>query len=50
MKIADTPIGVGVEVAGAVYRYFSQQYINVCETLKRYRIILNQHDASAPYR
>ncbi|KPX13928.1 hypothetical protein ALP58_04644 [Pseudomonas savastanoi] len=41
---------VGGEVAGAVYQYFSKQYITEGETLKSYRITLSQHDVSAPYR
>nr|WP_272931944.1 hypothetical protein [Pseudomonas syringae] len=50
VKISDTPNGVGVEVTGAVYQYFSKQYISEGETLKSYRITLNQHDVSPPYR
>ncbi|MBH0142426.1 hypothetical protein I5591_22085, partial [Pseudomonas syringae pv. tomato] len=50
VKISDTPNGVGVEVTGVVYQYFSKQYISEDETLKSYRITLNQHDVSPPYR
>ncbi|MCI3946931.1 hypothetical protein K0038_04007 [Pseudomonas syringae] len=50
VKITDTPNGVGVEVTGAVYSYFSKQYITEGETLKSYRITLNQRDVSPPHR
>lgn len=50
VNIFETPNGVGVEVTGAVYQYFSKQYITEGETLKSYRITLSQHDVSPPYR
>ncbi|WP_024691515.1 hypothetical protein [Pseudomonas tremae] len=49
IKISDTPNGVGVEVTGAVYDYFSKQYITEGETLRSYRITLTQHDVSQPF-
>ncbi|RMU94105.1 hypothetical protein ALP20_04448, partial [Pseudomonas coronafaciens pv. coronafaciens] len=49
VKISDTPNGVGVEVTGAVYDYFSKQYITEGETLRSYRITLTQHDVSQPF-
>ncbi|MEX5530730.1 hypothetical protein [Pseudomonas syringae] len=50
VRISNTPNGVGVEVTGAVYQYFSKQYITEGDTLRSYRITLNQHDVSPPYR
>ncbi|EGH27499.1 hypothetical protein VT47_19295 [Pseudomonas syringae pv. syringae] len=42
--------GVGGEVTRAVCQYFSKQYITEGDTLRRYRITVNQHDVSPPYR
>ncbi|KPB55832.1 Uncharacterized protein AC511_4543 [Pseudomonas coronafaciens pv. oryzae] len=46
VKIRDTENGVGIEIKGAVYRYFSKQYLTEGETLKSYRITLSQQDTT----
>ncbi len=37
-------------MTGAVYQYFSKQYVTEGETLSSYRITVKQHDMSLPYR
>ncbi|EPN52666.1 hypothetical protein A244_17044 [Pseudomonas syringae pv. actinidiae ICMP 18807] len=46
VKIHDTENGVGIEIKGAVYRYYSKQYVTEGETLKSYRITLSQQDTT----
>lgn len=46
IKIRNTENGVGIDLQGAVYRYYSKQYITEGEKLKSYRITLNQKDDS----
>lgn len=41
--IRDTQNGVGIDVKGAVYNYYSKQYIDG-EKFKSYRVSLNQQD------
>ena len=41
--IRDTQNGVGIDVKGAVYNYYSKQYTNG-EKFKSYRVSLNQQD------
>jgi len=42
--IHDTHNGIRIELLGAVYRYFSKQYLNQGEALTSYRITLTQRD------
>lgn len=49
VNIQETPNGVGIEVTGAVYRYFSKEYLGIGdgENLRSYRITLTQHDPTS---
>lgn len=47
VQIQDTPNGVGIEVKGAVYRYFSKEYVTEGNQLRSYRITLTQSDDSS---
>jgi hypothetical protein len=47
VQIQDTANGVGIEVKGAVYRYFSKEYVTEGDQLKSYRITLTQSDDSS---
>ncbi|EGH27669.1 hypothetical protein PSYJA_00999 [Pseudomonas syringae pv. japonica str. M301072] len=44
VAIHDTPNGVGIKVKGAVYRYFSKEYVTEGDDLRSYRITLTQED------
>lgn len=44
VKIEDTNIGLHIELRGAVYRYFSKQYLYEGDDLQSYRITLTQRD------
>ncbi|MDF5774726.1 hypothetical protein [Pseudomonas syringae] len=44
VAIHDTPNGVGITVKGAVYRYFSKEYVTEGDNLRSYRITLTQED------
>ncbi|MFW3166057.1 hypothetical protein WBQ28_16370 [Pseudomonas syringae pv. syringae] len=46
VKIRDTENDVGIEIKGAVYYYFSKEYLTEGETLKSYRITLSQQDTT----
>lgn len=46
VKVRDTDNGVDIELKGAVYRYYSKQYITEDDRLKSYRITLNQKDST----
>ena len=46
IAIRDTHNGVNIELQGAVYRYFSKQYLKQGENLTSYRITLTQRDNS----
>ncbi|RMR01961.1 hypothetical protein [Pseudomonas syringae group genomosp. 7] len=46
VAIHDTPNGVGITVKGAVYRYFSKEYVTEGDDLRSYRITLTQEDAT----
>jgi len=47
VHIQDTPNGVAIEVKGAVYRYFSKEYVTEGNQLRSYRITLTQSDDSS---
>lgn len=46
VAIHNTPNGINIELQGAVYRYFSKQYLTQGEKLTSYRITLTQRDNS----
>lgn len=46
VAIRDTQNGINIELQGAVYRYFSKQYLTQGEKLMSYRITLTQRDNS----
>ncbi|WP_024644248.1 hypothetical protein [Pseudomonas syringae] len=46
VTIYDTPNGVGITVKGAVYRYFSKEYVTEGDDLRSYRITLTQEDTT----
>ncbi|QQQ49737.1 hypothetical protein JJQ97_20700 [Pseudomonas syringae] len=46
VAIHDTPNGVGITVKGAVYRYFSKEYVGEGDDLRSYRITLTQEDTT----
>jgi hypothetical protein len=46
VSIHDTANGVGVEVQGAVYHYFSKEYVTDGDDLRSYRITLTQRDTT----
>ncbi|MDG6399983.1 hypothetical protein QCD79_08255 [Pseudomonas quasicaspiana] len=46
VAIRDTQNGINIELQGAVYRYFSKQYLTQGEKLTSYRITLTQRDNS----
>ncbi|WP_095095059.1 hypothetical protein [Pseudomonas sp. Irchel 3A5] len=46
IAIHDTHNGINIELQGAVYRYFSKQYLTEGEKLTSYRITLTQRDNS----
>ncbi|MCD5972713.1 hypothetical protein KDX24_15815 [Pseudomonas sp. CDFA 550] len=46
VAIRDTQNGMNIELQGAVYRYFSKQYLTQGEKLTSYRITLTQRDNS----
>ncbi|MCD5991611.1 hypothetical protein KDX30_27375 [Pseudomonas sp. CDFA 553] len=46
IAIRDTHNGINIELQGAVYRYFSKQYLTQGEKLTSYRITLTQRDNS----
>lgn len=48
VHIRDTPNGIGIEIKGAVYRYFSKEYVTEGDQLRSYRITLTQSDDSSP--
>lgn len=47
VSIEDTPNGVGIKVQGAVYRYFSKEYVTEGDELRSYRITLTQVDTAS---
>ncbi|MDU8500917.1 hypothetical protein RYB01_17245 [Pseudomonas syringae] len=46
VAIHDTSNGVGITVKGAVYRYFSKEYVTEGDDLRSYRITLTQEDTT----
>jgi hypothetical protein len=44
VEIKDTSTGVNIELQGAVYHYFSKQYVYKGEDLLSYRVTLTQRD------
>lgn len=47
VHIQDTSNGVGIKVKGAIYRYFSKEYVAEGNELRNYRITLTQLDDSS---
>jgi hypothetical protein len=46
VEVTDTTNGVHIKLQGAVYQYFSKQYLGKGEDLTSYRITLSQSDDS----
>jgi len=47
VSIQDTPNGIAITVKGAVYRYFSKEYVGEGNQMRSYRITLTQLDPAS---